>query len=86
VEDGAGGPLPEIPGWLDRWAERNGCGAKTVEDVSEKVEHSSWTCRGVDGALQHYKVIGQGHSWPKEDAGLDSSKVIMDFFRAHTKP
>lgn len=55
---GEGGVLPAIPTWLGYWADRNECvgGNTTAESDGGEVQHVSWTCGGVEGVLQHWKV------------------------------
>lgn len=58
---GDGGPQPAISGWLDWWAQRISCTEKAEEVIEDgKVQHYSWSCDGVEGLLQHYKVEGLG--------------------------
>jgi poly(3-hydroxybutyrate) depolymerase len=58
---GEGGTLPSIPDWLAEWAKRNNCTANsTVDSFGGDVHHSSWTCAGKDGVLQHYKIDDLG--------------------------
>ncbi|KAI0599172.1 carbohydrate esterase family 1 protein [Biscogniauxia sp. FL1348] len=101
---GEGGAEPAIPEWLGWWAERNGCdggrgGEEEVEDSFEgDVHHHTWTCGGVRGVLQHWKVDSMGHCWASTEinfsqiaAGqgpthIQASQIIMDFFDQFTKP
>lgn len=98
---GEGGVEPAIPTWLGWWAQRNGCddSAKTVEDSFDgDVHHTSWTCGGVDGVLQHWKVDDMVHVWASTEltpsaiaAGvgpthIEASQLIMEFFDQFTKP
>ncbi|XXH00558.1 hypothetical protein Hte_006906 [Hypoxylon texense] len=100
--EGEGGVEPAIATWLGWWAERNGCGGddgKTVEDsFGGDVHHTTWTCGGTVGALQHWKVDDMGHCWASTEinfsqiaAGelpthIQASQIIMDFFDQFTKP
>lgn len=86
TKDGRGGPLPKIPELMSRWAKRNGCGAGEKETGTKKgIEHTSWECRGVKGATQHYKMTGHGHTWAEKADGVDGSRVMVDFFKQHKK-
>jgi hypothetical protein len=50
---------------LDWWAQRNACGDKTEEVIQNgDVHHLSWSCGGIDGLLQHYKVDSMGEFEP----------------------
>ncbi|KAH7074239.1 Alpha/Beta hydrolase protein [Paraphoma chrysanthemicola] len=54
---GDGGPQPAISNWLEWWSQRNKCTTKKEESLDDgKVQHSSWTCEGKQGLLQHYKI------------------------------
>lgn len=54
---GEGGPQPGIAEWVGWWAERNNCsGKKEDELVDGSVHRVSWTCGGVQGLVQHYRV------------------------------
>ncbi|OQE24754.1 hypothetical protein PENSTE_c007G05792 [Penicillium steckii] len=61
--------LPVI-GFLEGWAERNGCGENAKwarnETIFENplVKHASWDCAGKHGIVQHYRESGNGHCWP----------------------
>lgn len=58
---GEGGIEPSILNWLTLWQKRNSCiQTPVVEDLDGGVHHSSWSCGGVEGALQHWKVDGGG--------------------------
>jgi poly(3-hydroxybutyrate) depolymerase len=59
--EGDGGPQPPIESWLEWWAQRNGCSDKTEETTNDgDVHHVSWSCGGVEGVLQHYRVDSMG--------------------------
>ncbi|KAI2615886.1 carbohydrate esterase family 1 protein [Hypoxylon sp. NC1633] len=100
---GEGGSEPDIATWLGWWAQRNGCGdgdgGKKVEDsFGGDVHHMTWTCGGVEGVLQHWKVDDMGHCWASTEinfsqiaAGegpthIQASQIIMEFFDQFTKP
>ncbi|KAF1850264.1 carbohydrate esterase family 1 protein [Cucurbitaria berberidis CBS 394.84] len=90
---GDGGPEPAISDWLEWWAQRNACSSKTEEMLDDgKVHHYSWTCGGVTGLLQHYKVDDLGHCWadtelnisqltvPQGPSVIKASEIVMKFF------
>ncbi|KAJ7173469.1 carbohydrate esterase family 1 protein [Mycena filopes] len=97
---GEGGVEPAIPDWLSWWAQRNQCTAgNTTESLFDgDVQHSTWDCAGLDGALQHWKVDDMKHCWASttinfsEIAALqgptpiDASTIVMAFFDKFTKP
>ncbi|KAJ7065774.1 carbohydrate esterase family 1 protein [Mycena amicta] len=98
---GEGGIEPAIPDWLSWWAERNNCpdSTATTENLfNGTVQHYSWTCDGVEGLVQHYKVDAMKHCWASTTLDLteiaagqgttpiDASTIVMAFFDKFTKP
>ncbi|CAG9957237.1 unnamed protein product [Clonostachys rosea f. rosea IK726] len=97
---GEGGINPAIPAWLDRWAERNQCDKPNSQSdlYGGDVHHLSWTCKGVAGALQHYKTDDQKHCWASTEinfsqlaAGdkpthIEASAIFREFFKSFTRP
>ncbi|CAG9974664.1 unnamed protein product [Clonostachys byssicola] len=97
---GEGGINPAIPAWLDRWAERNQCERPNSQSdlYGGDVHHLSWTCKGVAGALQHYKTDDQKHCWASTEinfsqlaAGdkpthIEASAIFREFFKNFTRP
>ncbi|KAF7308836.1 Carbohydrate esterase family 1 protein [Mycena kentingensis (nom. inval.)] len=92
--EGEGGELPAISDWISSWATRNGCTSPPAQNdtFDGDVHHFSWTCQGVDGVLQHYKVDSMGHVWPSTEPNfsqlaalegpthIQASSILMDFF------
>ncbi|KAK7923593.1 hypothetical protein PG985_007664 [Apiospora marii] len=97
---GEGGYEPPIADWLSWWAERNGCQTppEQQDSFNDTVHHLTWTCRGVQGMLQHYKVDTMKHAWPSTEinfsqlaAGdvpthIQASQIMQEFFRNFTRP
>jgi poly(3-hydroxybutyrate) depolymerase len=96
---GEGGPEPPIRDWLHYWVKRNSCsGLKQEDSFNGVVHHLSWSCGGIDGALQHYKVDDMGHAWASTEPNLSqlaalegpthiqASQIIMEFFDGFTRP
>ncbi|KAJ7150085.1 carbohydrate esterase family 1 protein [Mycena crocata] len=96
---GQGGVEPAITNWLSWWAQRNKCAGNTTESLfDDDVQHSVWTCDGIEGALQHWKVDDMKHCWASTTinfsqiaAGqgptpIDASTIVMAFFDKFTKP
>lgn len=97
---GEGGYEPPISTWLGYWAERNGCADTPANESSfdDDVHHLVWTCQGVYGTLQHYKIDDMKHQWPSEEpnfsqiaAGgspshVEASSIIQTFFDTFTRP
>lgn len=97
--EGSGGPLPAIPAWLNNWAGRNGCaggeGETMTFEYDNAVNHTTWSCNGVDGVVDGYWIQGMGHDWPStsynddnqgDTTVLDATPLILDFFRKNYKP
>ncbi|OIW22637.1 alpha/beta-hydrolase [Coniochaeta ligniaria NRRL 30616] len=91
--DGEGGFLPAVPAVVDSWVSRNRCGnLSTADSYNGTVHISSWTCDGVDGALEHYREADMGHVWASQQqtfsqlvigegpTKLEANDVIMKFF------
>ncbi|KAK8087554.1 hypothetical protein PG997_002515 [Apiospora hydei] len=97
---GEGGYEPPIADWLSWWADRNGCQTppEQQDSFNNTMHHLKWTCRGAQGALQHYKVDTMKHVWPSTDpnfsqlaAGdvpthIQASELMQVFFRSYTRP
>ena len=83
--NGRGGPLPAISDWVSRWAQRDACGTPTVTDLGNGVHHTSYTCGGEAGLLQHYKVDGADHPWMTAALGLDVSPLVIAFLNGQQK-
>lgn len=46
---------------LENWAKRNKCTSNsTAHSIDGNVHHTSWTCGGQSGILQHWKVDANG--------------------------
>ncbi|HJT57677.1 MAG TPA: PHB depolymerase family esterase [Ktedonobacteraceae bacterium] len=80
-------PLPSIPDWLHDWAMRDGCTTgptvflRTPGAVGER-----WSnCQG-NSTIVHYRMIGEGHSWPKMIGNRLGTATIWDFLRGYELP
>ncbi|HLH62289.1 MAG TPA: PHB depolymerase family esterase [Ktedonobacteraceae bacterium] len=80
-------PLPAIPDWLHDWAVRDGCTVGPVIFLQTSMAvGEQWThCLG-DGAVVHYRMIGEGHSWPRMIGSRSGTEAIWDFLEMHTLP
>lgn len=76
--------MPSVPGWVERWARRDGCGEGEGERevvFEEGYKRESWSCGGVEGVVVHYNISGLGHRWPTVgNSGVDASRRIVEFF------
>jgi polyhydroxybutyrate depolymerase len=80
-------PLPPIQQWLQGWVTLDGCNsgpaifARTPQIMGER-----WTgCQG-DAIVEHYRVEGGGHSWPRMLGSRPTLDVMWSFFEAHPLP
>ncbi len=80
-------PLPSIPDWLHDWAVRDGCTSGPVVFLQTPgAVGEQWThCQG-DGAVVHYRMIGEGHSWPRMIGNRSGATAIWDFLQGHKLP
>ncbi|KFZ20094.1 hypothetical protein V501_00298 [Pseudogymnoascus sp. VKM F-4519 (FW-2642)] len=76
--NGTGGPLPQIPDWLDTWGQRNGCAAHYKPAMSQlngdkTVQETLYTCNGA-AVVTGYYIDGMDHSWPSTTENSDNIK------------
>jgi polyhydroxybutyrate depolymerase len=85
-------PLPNIPQWVGRWAERNGCDATPRDSaLSPTVTRRAYSActDGADVVL--YTLHGDGHVWPggakvpgwlvgTDSRSIDATRVMWEFF------
>ena len=88
-------PFPSTPGWAERWARRNRCGADPVESkVAADVTRRTYTNCADDAAVVLYTVHGGGHTWPggkplpewfvgRTSRSIDATSLMWAFFREH---
>jgi polyhydroxybutyrate depolymerase len=91
--DLVGFPL-DIPAVEDRaadFAARQGCDPTPMSaPIGDDVIHTIWTCP-EGAAMELYKVIGGGHTWPgtsidpNASQTIDSTTLILDFFDQHQR-
>ncbi|KFY68825.1 hypothetical protein V496_00780 [Pseudogymnoascus sp. VKM F-4515 (FW-2607)] len=101
-ENGSGGPLPQIPDWLDTWGQRNGCPKDYKPAVSqlngdETVQETLYRCNDA-AVVTGYYIEGMDHSWPSTTensdnikhgdgpVSIDATPMILEFFRGIRKP
>ncbi|EPS44170.1 hypothetical protein H072_1852 [Dactylellina haptotyla CBS 200.50] len=82
---------PPIEYWLQGWVDRNNC-TNMTETTNGTVHHFTWTCAGIDAAMEHYKVDNMGHVWPSTEpnfsqtqdgkgvAPIEADALILGFF------
>ena len=77
-----------MPIRLEWWAQRNGCDEtpKVENSFNVDVQHYSWTCNGITGVQQHYKIddmgklpagliVGSGHCWASTEPNFSQISV-----------
>jgi polyhydroxybutyrate depolymerase len=84
--------VPDVDTRLNEIAAKGDCTDPTETTMGTDVIHRVWTCPG-GGALELYKVLGGGHTWPGESPGepqlgvvthtIDATDVMLDFFETH---
>jgi polyhydroxybutyrate depolymerase len=79
------------------WAAFDGCGTPPLQSfVADDVQHLVWPDCPRSGAVELYRVVGGGHTWPgaaavREDrlgpttASIDATNLMLDFFAAHPR-
>ncbi len=79
------------------WAAFDGCGTPAAQSyVADDVQRFVWPDCPPSGAVQLYRVIGGGHTWPGSTpvrtdrlgpttTSIDATKLILDFFAAHPR-
>lgn len=74
--------LPSIPSWLDTWARRNGSRSPASEHITVphgstgKISHTTYKAGDISFGVEHYRVEGMGHLWPKQKRdGVSASKT-----------
>jgi polyhydroxybutyrate depolymerase len=88
--------FPSIPTFTADWARRNHCRAKPVESaIAADVTRLEYTGCADDADVVLYTVHGGGHTWPgggpgpewlvgSTSSGVDATRQMWAFFRAHT--
>lgn len=85
-------PFPNIPRWVGRWAERNGCEAAPRDSaLSATVTRRAYSSCAGEADVVLYTLHGDGHVWPgggalpkwlvgTDSRSLDATKVMWEFF------
>ena len=95
--DQAATPNAGVPGSLGniaKWAANGGCGATpVVTEVGDDVVRRRFTGCDAGVGVEHYTVIGGGHTWPGADIDIadaalttdtiDATALTLDWFEAH---
>ncbi len=79
------------------WAAFDGCGTPASQSwVADDVQHFVWPGCPTAGAVELYRVVGGGHTWPGAAAvradrlgsttsSIDATGLMLDFFQAHPR-
>ncbi len=102
----SGAPIGRVLGVADAkpvddaaaaWAAFDGCGTPAAQSsVADDVQRFVWPDCPRDGAVQLYRIVGGGHTWPggipvgadrlgATTASIDATDLILDFFAAHPR-
>jgi polyhydroxybutyrate depolymerase len=79
--------LPTIPDWLAGWAVLDGCHRQpTIFYQSANITGERWTRCSGNVMLEHYRIDGGKHQWPKTANGLDATSTIWSFLQDYSLP
>ena len=79
------------------WAAFDGCGTPPAQAfVADDVQRVVWPDCPPNGAVQLYRVVGGGHTWPGSTpvradrlgpttSSIDATDLILDFFASHPR-
>jgi polyhydroxybutyrate depolymerase len=80
------GGFPSIEQGINTWMQLDGCtGAAQVETQQSNITHTVYASCRAGTAVELYTVGGADHEWASIQRRLPISKVIWDFFAAHSK-
>ena len=90
--------FPDIPTWVDGWAQRNRCAPMPVDtDVAPDVSRRSYANCADQADVVFYTVEGGGHTWPGGEPmphwlgghttrSIDATRQLWAFYREHPLP
>ena len=88
-------PFPSIPGWAEKWAQRNRCTARPVDSpLAHDVTRREYSGCANDATVVLYTLRDVGHTWPggpqppewllgKTTSSIDAGEVMWEFFKEH---
>jgi polyhydroxybutyrate depolymerase len=91
-------PFPDIPAWIARWAERDGCGPTPHDSaLSPTVVRRSFDGCAAGADVVLYTVQGDGHVWPgggavpvwlsgRDTRSVNATGLMWEFFRSLPRP
>jgi len=90
--------FPDIPAWMQKWAERNRCGPNPADSVvaADVTRREYMSCAG-GAAVVLYTVLDGGHTWPgggrqpewfvgTTSHSIDATSLMWSFYRDHQLP
>lgn len=93
---GSGLFFPDIPEWIAKWVQLNGCDRAPLELPPQgEVSGVQYTQCDQDADVVFYTVNGGGHAWPGGEElpemlvghttqDIDATRVMWEFFNNHT--
>ncbi len=90
-------PFPNIPMWVETYADRNGCSEKSEIPSQGAVAEIHYTACSENADVVFYSITDGGHSWPggdplpefivgKTSQDIDATRVMWQFFVQHPMP
>jgi polyhydroxybutyrate depolymerase len=90
-------PATPVDGAMSAWAAFDGCASPAAQQwVGDDVQHLVWPGCAERGAVQLYRVVGGGHTWPgaiavqaerlgSTTSSIDATKLVLDYFDRHPR-
>lgn len=82
--------------WVSLWAKRDNCSLQPILlSESDRITQYTWTNCSDNASIIHYKISGEGHTWPhvffSEQSNnhliwLSATNIIWNFFENHPMP
>jgi polyhydroxybutyrate depolymerase len=87
IKEAPAWPEQSIPDLMQTWAARDGCTAGPVVFLQDaRTVGEQWTgCKGQT-VVMHYRMVGEGHSWPARIGTMTGTEAIWQFLSAHPLP
>jgi polyhydroxybutyrate depolymerase len=78
------------------WLSSDGCIPQPQANTFADIEHEVWGGCAAGSAVELYTIVDGGHAWPGGDSGwpgsdkstqtISASRLIWEFFAAHSRP
>jgi len=91
-------PAKRVDDAVAAWAAFDGCGTPpSTSSVVDDVQHLVWPHCRAGRAVELYRVVGGGHTWPgaivlrserlgSTTGSISATALMLDFFAAHPRP